>query len=274
MKTMKSTGLWRFVAVTVIMVMAVARLAAQVPERPTSAQFVVDKAGVIKDSKAIDDTLRLFSRRTGIQIVVVTLPSLGGMEIAEMAQQIGQKWGVGKNDKGVVILVKPKTSNSSEGRGGVFIATGYGIEGDLPDAYCSRIVNELMLGEFKKGDYMAGVWAAVDVIVPVADGALTFDEAMETAKRNIKSHATVRTETTATAEAKDSDEADMWVMLMVYGSAGLLFWLFLAFGYVWRRKGGYVNSDDDDDYSSSSSSSDGDDYGGGSFGGGGAGASW
>ncbi len=273
MKTMKSTGLWRLLAVAVMMAVAVVRLAAQVPERPASAQFVVDKAGIIKDSKTIDDTLRLFSRRTGIQIEVVTLPSLGGMEIAEMAQQIGQKWGVGKNDKGVVILVKPKTSNSSEGRGGVFIATGYGLEGDLTDAYCSRIINELVLAEFKKGDYTAGVWAAVDVIIPVTDGALTFDDAMDAAKRNVKSHATVRTDAPAATEAQDSDESDMWVMLMVYGSAGLFLWLWVAFGYVWRRKGGYSGTDDDDDYSSSGSSGD-DDYGGGSFGGGGAGASW
>lgn len=155
---------------TTVVLAAVALMAwGQVPARPDPPRLVNDLAGILGDTSALEDSLRAFDRRTGNQIVVVTLNDLGGMDRAMMAYEIGQQWGVGraKNNNGVVILVKPKTANS---RGEAFIATGYGLEGAIPDALCSQIVNREMIPSFKKDDYSNGVWAAVRVVKGLAQG--------------------------------------------------------------------------------------------------------
>ena len=49
----------------------------------------------------------------------------------------------------MVILIKPKIDGE---KGEAFIATGYGLEGKLPDVICKRIVDEVMIPEFQNGN--------------------------------------------------------------------------------------------------------------------------
>ena len=154
------------------------RMMAQIPDRPNPPRLVNDLAGVINDRSAMEDTLEAFARNTSKQIVVVTVSDLGGYDKADYAQRLGQKWGVGnkKYNSGVVILVKPKTQDSN---GQAFIATGYGLEGALPDALCFRIVNQEMIPYFKKGDYSGGIWAALHVLMPLAKGDIDVETYMD-----------------------------------------------------------------------------------------------
>lgn len=143
-----------------------------IPKRPTPPQLVNDFAGIISDAQAMEDSLERFARETSNQIVVVTVNDLGDYDKAEFAQQLGQKWGVGnkKYNNGIIVLVKPKNNTNGE----VFIATGYGMEGPLPDALCSRIARNEMVPFFKDNDYSGGIWAALHKLMPIAKGE--FDE--------------------------------------------------------------------------------------------------
>ena len=144
--------------------------AAQVPDAPNPPRLVNDFACVLTTVQAqlLEDSLAKFDRRTSNQIAVVTLSDLGEMTPAEMAYSIGEQWGVGgkEHNNGVVILIKPKNDT----RGQVFIATGYGLEGALPDAICKRIINTRMLPHFVDGDYCSGIWDALSEILPRAAG--------------------------------------------------------------------------------------------------------
>lgn len=146
-------------------------LFASIPPRPTDRKIVHDYANVINEieENRMEDTLKRFAEQTGNEVAVVTVDDLDGMDKAQYAAELGQKWGVGgkKNDNGIVILIKPKTSSS---RGQAFIATGYGLEGVLPDALCSDIVNNEMIPRFKENDYAGGIWDALQVILPIARG--------------------------------------------------------------------------------------------------------
>jgi len=150
---------------------------AQIPSAPVTADAVHDFAGLFTPSQRneLNDRLIAFSDTTSNRIVVVTVLDLGGMDASEFSFALGEKWGIGdsKFNNGVVILVKPKTEDSY---GEVFIAVGYGLEGVIPDAVASQIVNREMIPNFQQGDVYAGVKAAVDVILPLVAGEYTAQE--------------------------------------------------------------------------------------------------
>ena len=161
----------RIAAVLSAMLLVAVAAMAQVPPRPDPPRLVNDLAGILtpQQEQWLEDSLARFDRRTSNQVAVVILADLGDMDPAEMAYEIGEQWQVGtsEDNNGVVILVKPKTANS---RGQAFIATGYGLEGALPDATCKMIVEREMIPHFKQNDYFGGIVAAVGVVCPIAAG--------------------------------------------------------------------------------------------------------
>lgn len=162
-----------FAAVMVLTVGA----GAQIPTKPSVARAVNDFAGVFSrsDAEYMNRVLVDFADSTSNRIVVVTVEDLGGMEPAMFAYEIGEQWGVGsgKFDNGVVVLVKPKTSRSS---GQVYIAVGYGLEGAIPDAVAKRIVENEMIPRFQEEDYASGVAAALNVLMRLAAGEISYEE--------------------------------------------------------------------------------------------------
>ena len=173
MTTMTTMATWnrtlsRLTAV-LLLCLTVLTAAAQVPARPNPPRLVNDFAGILGDCQWLEDSLERIAMETSNQICVVTMEDFGGYDKAMMAYSIGQQWGVGtqRNRNGVVILIKPKTADS---KGEAFIATGYGLEGGITDATCTRIVNQEMIPYFKENDYLGGVWAGAKVVRDLAVG--------------------------------------------------------------------------------------------------------
>ena len=160
---------------TAFLLLAAFAAIAKVPERPSPQRLVNDLAGVFSSSQAaqLEQRLVAFDDTTSNQIAVVTLSDLGGEDISMLAYEIGEQWGVGreKSNNGIVILIKPKTDNSS---GKVFISVGYGLEGAIPDAITKRIVENEMIPHLRNGnDYYSAVNAALDVLMPLACGEIS-----------------------------------------------------------------------------------------------------
>lgn len=172
----------RLVATLLALLVSLAALAG-VPKRPTPPRLVNDLANVLVNDAVLEDTLERFAHETSNQICVVTLHDLEGYEPQEMAYRIGQEWGVGDKrfNNGVVILIRPKTATQS---GKVFIATGYGVEGALPDAFCRRIIEEKLIPAFRSGDYEAGVWNALAVMMPILKGEYDVQEYLDQQQDN------------------------------------------------------------------------------------------
>ncbi|MBN1340204.1 MAG: TPM domain-containing protein [Bacteroidales bacterium] len=162
----------------VFLLLAVACSNAQdIPDPMKPPRLVNDFAGILEASQAEELERRLvaFSDTNSTQIVVVTVSSLNGYDVADFAQRLGQKWGVGQKDtdNGVVILVKPKAGNES---GKVNISTGYGLEPIIPDAIVRRIIDHEMVPKFSQDDYYGGISAAADVVMGLAAGNFTADD--------------------------------------------------------------------------------------------------
>ena len=127
-----------------------------------------------EELNTLEQRLIAFNDSTSNQILIVITPTLGGDAAWAVATRIGQTWGVGQQEfnNGVVILIKSKTDEEPDGD--VTIATGYGVEGALPDAFCKRILDDHMVGPLGDGHYYEALTKALDIIEPVLRGEYNF----------------------------------------------------------------------------------------------------
>lgn len=251
----KTAALWlrfRWLMALALLPWAAALAATDIPERPTPPRLVNDFAHLYGEAaQELEDSLEAFARATSNQIVIVTVDDLGDYTPNEFATEIGDRWGVGQKNKdnGIVLLIKPKAP-FSDGR--VYIATGRGLEGALPDAFCHRIIDDKMLPILRQdNDYTAATWAALKVIMPVCRGEYDYQA------------------------YQDDEDLGFWGWVVVIGILAVffgvyLFWPFIGGGTF--TSGGFGGGG----YSGGSSGGFGGfgGFGGGSFGGGGAGGSW
>jgi uncharacterized protein len=129
---------------------------------------VVDSAHILSPVTIADLERKLadLERKPGIQLVVATVPSLGGEEIEPYANALFRAWKLGeaKKNDGVLLLVAPKERRMR-------IEVGYGLEGTLTDAVSSLIIANAIAPRFKAGDFNGGMTRGVDDIIT----ALTTD---------------------------------------------------------------------------------------------------
>ena len=137
---------------------------------PALTGRVVDSAHILSPVTVADLERKLadLEQKSGIQLVVATVPSLGGEEIEPYANALFRAWKLGeaKKNNGALLLVAPKERR-------VRIEVGYGLEGTLTDAVSSVIIANAVAPRFKAGDFDGGVTRGVDDIIT----ALTTDAA-------------------------------------------------------------------------------------------------
>ena len=137
--------------------------------RTGKQQLVNDFANILSPAQreTLEEKLYKFDDSSSTQIAVVTVPSLGGYDVSDYAVKLGRAWGVGGKEfnNGVVVIISTEKDNRR-----VNISTGYGVEGALPDVTCSHIINELIVPNFKHGDYYAGIDNGIDAIIKATRG--------------------------------------------------------------------------------------------------------
>ncbi|UBH26632.1 TPM domain-containing protein [Aeromonas enteropelogenes] len=126
------------------------------PDFPPLSGRVVDEASLMsrKQAHQLTQQLAAFEKRSGVQLVVVSIDSLQGETIEEYGYQLGRHWGIGQKgkDNGVLLLIAQDERK-------VRIEVGYGLEGALPDAIAANIIQTRILPAFKRGDMVAGIMA-------------------------------------------------------------------------------------------------------------------
>ena len=149
----------------VVMALSLAACGKQTKEQyptPTEKFFVNDFAEIMtaEDIETIYNKGIALQEKTTAQVVVVTVDSLDGKEIADYALELGREWKIGAEgeNNGIVILL-------SEGDREVYIAVGYGLEGALPDSKTGRIIDTYGLSHFENDNFSAGLASIYDVVV-------------------------------------------------------------------------------------------------------------
>lgn len=212
---------------------------------------------------ALEQKLVAFDDSTSTQIAVVLINSLEGYDIADYSTQLFQKWGIGEQNKnnGVLIL-------ASLGDRKIWITTGYGVEGALPDAIAKRIIENEIKPYFRQGNYYQGFDAGTDAIISYTKGEYKNDKKQQARGRsgNGAFIVLIIIIIILIVISKRGGRGGGGQVIGGRGAASPFWWLLMGAG-MGRSSGGWG------DFTGGSSGGFGG-FGGGSTGGGGAGGSW
>ena len=149
----------------------------EIPEKPALQTSVYDYTHLLTDQqkKELSQKLVRYSDSTSTQIVITIISTTKGEDINYLGANWGQKWGIGQEgkDNGILIILAKDDKK-------IAISTGYGVEGSLTDALSKRIIENIILPEFRTGNFYAGLDKGSDVIFQVLNREFqeerTFDE--------------------------------------------------------------------------------------------------
>ncbi len=258
------TRLARFLIGVLVFGLATLGVAETMPSKPD--RYFNDYAGVVDQATALqlNEQLAQFERETSTQLVVAIYPDMQSeSSIADYTQRIAQTWGVGQKGRnnGAVLFVFVANHQ-------MFIPTGYGVEGALPDATCYDITHNVIAPFFKKNDYPGGLKAGITAM-------------MQAVRGEYKGTGKTQREEGATTSPKIPFGLVVFIFIVIFIVMSQLKRAGRRRGYGYSGWGGpYVGGfGSGGGWSGGSSSSSGGGFsgfsgGGGSFGGGGAGSSW
>lgn len=139
----------------------------EIPDKPKEETSVYDYIDLLPvgQKNALEQKLIRYSDSTSTQIVVAIISSTKGEDLNYLGAQWGQKWGLGQADKdnGVLVILARDDRR-------IAINTGYGTEGNLTDAMSKRIIENIILPQFKQDDYYGGLNNGADAIFQVLNG--------------------------------------------------------------------------------------------------------
>jgi uncharacterized protein len=260
--------IFRLLLATVLGISATAALAEQVKDLPQPTDYVSDDAHVLSpEAIARLDRIcgQLDHSAANAQIAVVTIHTLDGDDAADYANQLEDKWKMGRKgtDRGLLVFLAVDDHKYR-------IEPGYGLEGILPDGKVGDIGRE-MVPYLRAGDYDGAITAAVGEVAQViaADAKVTLDD------QPIEQQAAPRRHSTG-----------IGILHIIIFLIVVLFFLFRVLGSwglfgLWGmsmmgRGGGYGGGGGGFGGGGGDSGGGGGfgGFGGGGFGGGGAGGSW
>lgn len=157
----------RILLLVLLVIGACAGIIAQpIPAKPNPARLVNDFAKVMTADQVatLEQKLVAYDDSTSTQIAVVTVNEIGDYAIDDYALKILRDWGVGgKKNNGIVILAAIKDRK-------IWIATGYGMEGSVPDITAKNIIENDIKPAFREGNYYRGFENATQSLFKAAAG--------------------------------------------------------------------------------------------------------
>jgi uncharacterized protein len=140
----------------------------------TQKEFVFDKAKVLDSMQfqKLNDLYIRHEKLTTNELALLTTNSFAPVNtIEEYAHERFNTLGLGKKDidNGILIVFSPEMRQ-------VRIATGYGTERVLTDSIAKRIIDSVMIPQFRRVNYFEGLW----------DGSLAITRFLEKPENTIK----------------------------------------------------------------------------------------
>lgn len=147
-----------------------------IPDKPNPPRLVNDFVGILQAGarETLEEKLRRYNDSTSNQVTIVIVKTTQPYPIGDFAFQVGRKWGIGQKDKNNGLVLAWATDDRK-----IYIATGYGLEGAIPDAVANRIISNILVPAFKQQQYYEGLDAATTEIIKRAQGEYKAEPATE-----------------------------------------------------------------------------------------------
>lgn len=143
------------------------------PSQPDPPRLVFDATLTLAQYELdqLESKLVAYNDSTSTQIAIVIIRSTDGYPIDEYSFELAEKWGIGQSNRnnGILILIAKEDRK-------IWIATGYGVEGAVPDALAKRIVNQVIRPNFRADKYYEGLNEATDILIALLQGEYTADD--------------------------------------------------------------------------------------------------
>lgn len=140
--------------------------AKEVPPRPQRT-IVNDYTNTLtaNQQRALERKLVAYDDSTSTQIAVVMMNSTDGDDLFDYSYRIAEGWGIGRDgkDNGILLFIALQDRD-------VIIQTGYGVEGFLTDNMSRRIIDNIILPNFREGRYYQGLDEATTAIIQLGSG--------------------------------------------------------------------------------------------------------
>lgn len=152
-------------------------------EAPYLSGRVNDYANMLSPNTVaeLEEELKAHEDSTSNQVAVLIVSSLEGAVLEEYSSKVVETWKLGRADKdnGVLLLIARDDRK-------VRIEVGNGLEGDLPDITCGRIIRNEIVPRFKEGNFEAGVRDGVRAILAAIQGAYVAGEEESASEPDLK----------------------------------------------------------------------------------------
>ena len=134
---------------------------------PKLSGHVVDQTNTLEKNQQqmLEQRLQNLEQEKGTQIAVLIVSGIGDEPIEQFSLRVAEQWKLGrkKTDDGAILVI---AKNERRLR----IEVGYGLEGALNDAVTKRIINEIIVPAFQRGDFYGGISAGLETMMHVIEG--------------------------------------------------------------------------------------------------------
>jgi uncharacterized protein len=134
---------------------------------PPLTQRITDLTSTLDAGQiqTLETRLAEFEKNKGAQLAVLIVPTTQPETIEQFGIRVVEAWRLGRKnvDDGALLLV------AKDDRA-LRIEVGYGLEGVLNDATANRIIDEIIVPRFKRGDYYSGIESGLAAMTQVVNG--------------------------------------------------------------------------------------------------------
>ncbi len=134
---------------------------------PNPPRLVVDNANVLSEEQKeiLEKKLVALDDSTSNQIAILTIATLNGESIEDVAINTFRNWKIGSKTKNNGILIIVAIAERK-----IRIEVGYGLEGAIPDIVANSIIEQNIKPNFKQKNYFGGFDDAIDNLSKAAVG--------------------------------------------------------------------------------------------------------
>ena len=154
---------WLACALLATLAFTTAALALEVPNL---SAHVNDHAGLLGGgAQALEQKLASYEQNTGHQFALLTVPTLDGDPIEDFSIRAADKWKLGDKarDDGLLMIIAASDRK-------LRIEVGYGLEGEITDAFSAGVIREVIQPAFRAGRYAEGIDQAFELLMAKAQG--------------------------------------------------------------------------------------------------------